>query len=437
MKHYRIEPAPIRSADIEVAGDKSISHRALMLGALAEGQTEVSGLLIGADCLATLSALESLGVRIDRPAPTSAVVHGVGLRGLKAAPDVLDMGNSGTAMRLFSGLLCAQAFDSKLTGDSSLSQRPMKRVITPLTLMGAHIDSNDGMPPLNIRANQMLKAITYSLPVASAQVKSALLLAGLYAGGETFLREPAVTRDHTERMLRTMGVTLIAESGRVRMPASQRLSATSISVPGDLSSAAFFIVAGLIADNCELLIRNVGVNPTRTGVIEILRDMGGSITLENPGVHGEEPVADIRVRSSTLRAIDVAPERVSLAIDEFPILFVAAAAAEGVSRFSGLDELRVKESDRIAVTVNGLRALGITATETPSGAEILGGKFAGGSVDSCGDHRIAMAFAVAATRASEAVSIRDVAAVDTSFPGFHELLATIGGSIEVKSEVAG
>jgi len=436
VKHYRIEPGSVRSASLEVPGDKSISHRALMLGAIAEGQTDIDGLLIGADCLATLAALQSLGVSIDRPAPTSAVVHGVGLQGLGAAPGAIDMGNSGTAMRLFAGLLGAQTFDSTLIGDASLSQRPMNRVITPLESMGARIGSNGGLPPLVIRGNQPLKAIDYALPVASAQVKSALLLAGLYAEGETYLRSPAVTRDHTERMLRTMGVTLSSEDNHVRLSPGQRLSGRSIQVPGDLSSAAFFIVAALIAEDCELLIRRVGVNPTRIGVIEILRDMGASIAIENPALCGEEPVADLRVRSSSLRGIDVAPERVSLAIDEFPVLFVAAAAAEGTSRFSGLGELRVKESDRIAVAVNALRALGITATETPTGAKIIGGEFTGGLIDGQGDHRIAMAFAVAATRASRAVAIQNVAAVDTSFPGFHRQLAEIGGHIGLHAESA-
>jgi len=433
MKEFLLSPAPLSSAELRVPGDKSVSHRALMLGAIANGTTTVEGLLVGEDCLATLRALEAMGVSVDRPAATSARIDGVGPHGLKAAASPLDLGNSGTAMRLFAGLLSGQAFDSTLTGDQSLSRRPMKRVITPLTMMGARIDSRDGLPPLTVHGGGKLAAITYELPVASAQVKSAILLAGLYAHGETFVSEPAVTRDHTERMLRAMGVSLFAEGGRIRLPGWQALQATHIEVPGDLSSAAFFIVAGLIAENCELLIEGVGVNPTRLGVIQILRDMGGDIEVENPRLAGEEPIADLRVRSSKLRALEVGPERVSLAIDEFPVLFIAAAAAEGISRFSGLEELRVKESDRIAAMVSGLRALGITANDTAGGAEILGGRFDGGVVDSFGDHRVAMAFAVAATRAAGPVTVRDVATVDTSFPGFADSLAVIGADVEVRS----
>jgi 3-phosphoshikimate 1-carboxyvinyltransferase len=431
VKDYLVSPAAVQSAVIEVPGDKSISHRALMLGGLSDGTTEVEGLLIGDDCMATLAALRAMGVEISQPRATAAVIHGVGMHGLKSPASPLDLGNSGTGMRLFAGLLSGQAFDSTLTGDESLSSRPMKRVITPLTMMGAEIGSRGGLPPLEIKGGQTLSAIDYSLPVASAQVKSAILLAGLYARGDTVVREPAVTRDHTERMLRSMGVSLNVDRGTIHMPGQQSLRATTIAVPGDLSSAAFFIVAALLGEDCELFIRNVGVNPTRTGVIDILRDMGGRISVENPRMHGEEPVADLRVQSSRLRGIDVAPERVSLAIDEFPILFVAAAAAEGTSRFAGLEELRVKESDRIAAMVSGLRALGVTAQETDAGAEIVGGPFAGGAIDSHGDHRIAMSFAVAATRSGAPVRIRDVAAVNTSFPGFDRLFAGIGADIDV------
>ena len=426
---FLVLPSTLASGAVDVPGDKSISHRALMLGAVADGLTEVDGLLVGDDCVATLNALKSMGVRIERPNPTTARVNGVGLHGLTRPAADLDLGNSGTGMRLLTGLLCGQRFDCRLKGDASLSRRPMQRVITPLTMMGAKIESENGMPPLAVQGGNPLVGISYELPVASAQVKSAILLAGLYARGETFITEPAITRDHTERMLATMGARLTAENRRVRMPGQQGLQGTSITVPGDLSSAAFLILAALLAENCELLIRRVGVNPTRTGVIEILRDMGAEIGLENPTLLGEEPAADLRVRSSALRAIHIAPDRVSLAIDEFPVLFVAAAAARGISRFAGLGELRVKESDRITGMVQGLRALGITANETEDGAEILGGSFAGGRVDSHGDHRIAMAFAVAATRAAAPVRIHNVAAVDTSFPGFMECLQAIGADI--------
>ena len=431
---YLILPSALTSSTVEVPGDKSISHRALMLGAVADGDTDISGLLMGEDCIATLEALRAMGVAIEQTGATTLRVTGAGLDGLRAPAGELDLGNSGTAMRLFAGLLSGQAFDTTLVGDASLTRRPMQRVIAPLTMMGASIDSDDGTPPLRIAGGRDLAGISYSLPVASAQVKSAVLLAGLYARGETFVREPAVTRDHTERMLRTMGVTLTAGDRHVQLAGGQRLTGSAIAVPGDLSSAAFLILAALLADDCEFHIRNVGVNPTRTGVLQILRDMGAEIALENARMCGEEPVADLRVSSSDLSGVDVDPELVSLAIDEFPVLFVAAAAARGTSRFSGIAELRVKESDRIAAMVQGLRALGIAAKETGDGAEILGGDFGGGAIDSHGDHRIAMSFAVAATRASAAVTVRDVAAVDTSFPGFADCLASTGASISTLPE---
>ena len=429
MADFVVSPSALSDASLEVPGDKSVSHRALMFGAIAEGTTRVEGLLAGEDCLATLDAVRSMGVDVERPDETTAIVYGQGMHGLKAPPGEIDLGNSGTGMRLFAGLLSAQAFDTVLTGDASLTRRPMGRVITPLTMMGAEIGSSEGTPPLSITGGRTLAGINYQQPMASAQVKSAVLLAGLYARGETFITEPAVSRDHTERMLRAMGVQLSAEENRLRMPGQQTLKAIEVYVPGDLSSAAFFMVAALLAKDCELVIRQVGVNPTRTGVIEILRDMGGDISIENPQLFGEEPVSDIRVRSSSLTGIDLTPDRVSLAIDEFPILFIAAAAAKGISRFAGLEELRVKESDRIASMVGGLRALGVTANETPAGAEILGGDIGGGTVGSHGDHRIAMAFAVAGTRASAPVRVRDVDPVATSFPGFAALLGSIDGDI--------
>ena len=426
---FLIEPAAAGGGTVDVPGDKSISHRALMLGAIAEGKSVVRGLLVGEDCLATLSAMQSMGVSIERPDATTVHIDGVGRHGLVEPGGDLDLGNSGTGMRLIAGLLCGQSFDTRLTGDESLSQRPMKRVITPLTMMGGSIDSNHGMPPLSISGGRTLHGIDYQVPVASAQVKSAIMLAALYASGDTTITEPAVTRDHTERMLRTMGVRMAGEGLRARLPGQQDLKAGQVDVPGDLSSAAFLILAALLAPRSELTIRNVGVNPTRTGVIEILRDMGADIRLSNPQMFGEEPVADLTVRSSELNAIDIGPERVSLAIDEFPVLFVAAGAASGISRFAGLGELRVKESDRIAAMVEGLRALGVTANETDDGAEILGGRFSGGSINSFGDHRIAMAFAIAGSVASDVVRIANVAAVDTSFPGFAGCAKSIGLSI--------
>ena len=427
--HYRIQPAAVGDAELTVPGDKSVSHRAIMLGSIAEGVTEVSGFLDGEDCLATMGAFRSMGVTIERPSGTELRIHGVGLHGLQAPAADLDLGNSGTAMRLMTGVLAGQDFSATLTGDESLTGRPMQRVITPLGQMGATIESREGKPPLRIRGNPSLSGITYVLPVASAQVKSAILLAGLYAQGRTVVAEPAGTRDHTERMLRAMGVAVSADGGRIGLDGPAALRACPVSVPADLSSAAFIILAALLADSADVLIRNVGVNPTRTGVLDLLRAMGAAISLENPRKLGEEPVADIRVRSSKLRGIEVDPALVSLAIDEFPVLFVAAAAADGTTRFSGIGELRVKESDRIAAMAAGLQALGIKVEEFDDGAIVRGGRFSGGTVESFGDHRIAMLFAVAGTVAEGPVRVLDVAAVETSFPGFESCLCGIGGDI--------
>jgi len=423
---YLVHPAPARSARVTVPGDKSVSHRALMLGSIADGDTHITGFLAGEDCLATLAACTAMGVGIDRHDATSITVHGVGRDGLVAPVAALDLGNSGTAMRLMCGLLAGQRFDSTLTGDASLTGRPMGRVITPLEEMGAHVDSRDGKPPLTIHGGHSLDAIEYRLPMASAQVKSCVLLAGLYASGQTRVHEPAVTRDHTERMLRTMGVTLEVDGGWVRMDGGQSLTGTAIQVPADLSSAAFVMLAALLSPDADVLIEGVGINPTRTGVIDILLSMGADISIERRREAGAEPVADVRVRSSQLRGLDVDPALVSLAIDEFPVLFVAAAAAEGRTRFSGLAELRVKESDRIAAMASGLRTLGITVDETPDGASIEGGRFSGGRIESHHDHRIAMAFSVAASIAEAPVTVIDVDNVDTSFPGFDALMRSIG-----------
>ncbi len=432
--HYLSHPAAIRDADVSVPGDKSVSHRAIMLGSIAEGVTEVHGFLAGEDCLATMSAFRSLGVTIERPAATQLVIHGVGLHGLQAPDADLDLGNSGTAMRLMAGVLAGQNFAATLTGDESLTGRPMQRIITPLSRMGADIGSRDGRPPLVIRGNPDLEGIDYALPMASAQVKSAILLAGLYARGRTTVAEPAVTRDHTERMLRAMGVAVDTTDSRIGVLGPATLQASRVDVPADLSSAAFVILAALLADEAEILIRDVGVNPTRTGVVDILQAMGASISLENARDMGEEPVADIRVRSSTLRGIDVDPALVSLAIDEFPVLFVAAAVADGSTRFTGIGELRVKESDRIAAMAAGLRALGIRVEESDDGALVHGGRFSGGQVQSFGDHRIAMSLAVAGTVADGPVTVRDVTAVETSFPGFETCLKQIGADIVCRQD---
>lgn len=424
---FTVEPSRVQNAELTVPGDKSISHRALMLGSIADGATTIRGFLPGEDCLATLRAFRAMGVKIEEHDATTLTVHGAGLHGLSRPDGVLDLGNSGTAMRLMTGLLAGQRFDSTLVGDESLSRRPMARIVEPLTKMGAVIESDcDGTPPLEIRGGLRLTGIDYETPVASAQVKSCLLLAGLYAEGVTRVVEPAVTRDHTERMLRTMGVELQQEDLQVALAGGQALQATDLEVPADLSSAAFVMLATILADAADVLIRNTGINPTRTGVIEILTSMGADITLENQRLFGSEPVADIRVRSSRLRGCDVDPRLVSLAIDEFPLLFVAAAAATGTTRFRGIGELRVKESDRIAAMATGLRALGIRIDEFPDGALVHGGRFSGGVVESFGDHRIAMSLAIAATAASDEVIVRGVDNVETSFPGFVDRVAELG-----------
>ena len=433
--YFEVTPSKVRDASVTVPGDKSVSHRALMLGSIATGRTDVSGFLAGEDCLATLAAMRALGVEIQQPSPTEMSIDGVGLRGLQPPAQTLDLGNSGTAMRLMAGLLCGQPFDSVLTGDVSLNSRPMGRIITPLTKMGAAIESDcDGTPPLQIAGGVRLRGIHYDLPMASAQVKSAILLAGLYADGESSVTEPAVTRDHTERMLGSMGVKVANNAGRISLLGGQELVGCDVRVPADLSSAAFVMLAAVLSDNADILINNVGVNPTRTGVIDILQAMGAEISLENPQLLGEEPVADIRVRSSQLHGGSVDPELVSLAIDEFPVLFVAAAAASGKTEFSGIGELRVKESDRIAAMAEGLRALGIRVDESPDGAVVHGGQFSGGEVEGHGDHRIAMSLAIAGTVATDAVIVNDVAAVDTSFPGFCTCMASLGAHIRTVGE---
>jgi len=430
--HFKVSPSTLRDARVTVPGDKSVSHRSLMLGSIAEGRTQVSGFLAGEDCLATAAAMRALGVTIEQPNPTELIIEGVGRNGLQAPSSDLDLGNSGTAMRLMAGLLSGQPFSSVLKGDTSLNGRPMGRIIKPLTAMGAAIESDcDGTPPLQVTGGLRLQGIHYDMPVASAQVKSAVLLAGLYADGTTSVTEPAVTRDHTERMLRTMGVTVTESSGTISMDGGQILRGCEVRVPADLSSATFIILGTLLSQDADIIINSVGMNPTRTGVIGILQGMGADITLENPQLLGEEPVADIRVRASRLQGGAVDPALVSLAIDEFPALFVAAAAAQGVTTFTGIGELRVKESDRIAAMAKGMRQLGIRVDESDDGAVVHGGRFSGGEVDSCHDHRVAMSFAMAATIADDEVLIRDVDNVDTSFPGFRTCVAGIGADIEV------
>jgi 3-phosphoshikimate 1-carboxyvinyltransferase len=416
---------PLRG-DIVVPGDKSISHRAIMLGAIADGVTRIEGFLEGEDTRATAAIFAQLGVRIEAPSEGVRVVHGVGLHGLRAPSGPLDCGNAGTAMRLLAGLLAAQAFDSVLVGDESLSKRPMRRVIEPLSAMGAQIDSNDGCAPLRIRGGRELHGVDCTLPVASAQLKSALLLAGLYAQGETHVREPRPTRDYTERMLAAFGAACAFVPGEAALLGGFPLQARDVQVPADFSSAAFLLVAASIVPGSELLLRRVGMNPRRTGLLRVLRAMGADIAEESTGEQGGEPVADLRVRHAPLHGIEVPVECVADMIDEFPALFVAAACAEGATVVRGAAELRVKESDRIAVMAEGLRALGIRVDETRDGATIHGGSLQGGEVDSHGDHRIAMAFAVAAQCARGEVRIGDVANVATSFPGFDALARDCG-----------
>lgn len=424
---FTVQPGGSLSGSLRVPGDKSISHRAIMLGSLAEGVTEVSGFLEGEDALATLQAFRDMGVVIEGPSNGVVKIHGVGLQGLKAPPGPIYCGNSGTSMRLLSGILAAQKFDSVLTGDPSLSKRPMERVAKPLRSMGAEIQSTGekGTPPLTIRG-KALKGLHYDMPVASAQVKSGVLLAALWAEGETSVTEPAPTRDHTERMLRGFGYEVKVQGSTVTVKGGGKLKATRIDVPADISSAAFFMVGASIAPGSDITLQHVGLNPTRIGVINILKAMGGDLTVLNPREVGGEPVADVRVRSARLKGIRIPEDQVPLAIDEFPALFIAAACAEGETVLTGAEELRVKESDRIQVMADGLTTLGIAARPTPDGLVIQGGQLGSGRVASHGDHRIAMAFAMAALRASGPVEISDCANVATSFPDFTSLARRAG-----------
>ncbi len=416
--HFISNPVSSLKGDITVPGDKSISHRAIMLGAIAKGTTTVSGFLDGEDCLATLHAFQSMGVRIEGPFSQRVLIHGVGKYGLKKPKEIINCGNSGTTMRLMVGILAAQPFDSELTGDQSLVKRPMERVSRPLQQMGAQVITNSGKPPLSIRGGQVLHGITYEMPEASAQVKSCLLLAGLYAQGETRVIEPGVTRDHTERMLTAFSYPIHKSDNTIVINAQSECQGTDIVVPGDISSAAFFIVAATIIPNAELFIRNVGINPTRTGVIEILKRMGANIKLTNKRICGEELVADIYVKHAELEGIDIPAATVPLAIDEFPAIFIAASCAKGQTVLHGAKELRCKESDRIGAMAEGLQRLGIEAEAFEDGISITGGTLQGGVVDSRHDHRIAMAFAIAGAVANEAVTIKDCSNVATSFPLF-------------------
>ena len=421
---------PLRG-QLRVPGDKSVSHRALMLGALAEGETLVHGFLESADTIATARILGQLGVRIETPGPGQRRVHGVGLHGLHAPARALDCGNSGTGMRLLAGLLAGQGFDSTLVGDASLSTRPMRRVVDPLAAMGARIDTaRGGVPPLRIRGSQRLRGTNHELQVASAQVKSALLLAGLYAEGRTSVAEPRPTRDYTERMLAAFGWPVESSPGCASLTGGHRLRPTEVEVPGDFSSAAFFLVAATVVPGSDLLLANVGLDPRRTGLLEVLRSMGADITVVDTRSRGGGAVGDLRVRYAQLTGVEVPEAVVPDMIDEFPALFVAAACASGETVVRGAAELRVKESDRIASMAAGLRELGASVDEAPDGARIRGPLSRGGSVDAAGDHRIAMALAVAAQCTPAPVEVRDVANVATSFPGFAALAAGVGMGLE-------
>lgn len=427
---YVVRPGGRLRGDMRVPGDKSISHRAIILGSIAQGKTTVNGVLHGTDVLATVEAFRKMGVNITAPNGGTLSIEGVGLNGLSPPQGELDLGNSGTAMRLMAGLLAGQKFGTRLIGDESLSARPMRRVTDPLTQMGARVETGpQGTPPLTIHPVRGLNGIHYVLPVASAQVKSALLLAGLYAKGETCIEEPVPTRDHTERMLRGFGYACTHQGQGICINGAGALQGREIDVPADLSSAAFFIVAATIAENSMLRLLHVGVNPTRTGLLAILQKMGAVIRIERRREVCGEPVADLQVESARLTGIDVPREQITLAIDEIPILCVAAACADGVTTLRGAAELRHKESDRISCMVDGLRGVGIEVEEYADGMSIRGGDIRGGLVRSCGDHRIAMAFCMAGIKARSSIEIADCGSIATSFPDFFETARNSGVNI--------
>ena len=412
---------------ITVPGDKSVSHRSVMLGALADGTTQVTGFLMGEDCLSTIDCFRKMGVTVDIHADNTLTVHGAGLHGLHQPPERLYTGNSGTTTRLISGILSGQSFETSLTGDASIEKRPMGRVIKPLREMGADITgTEDNYCPLTIRPGQ-LHGITYTLPVASAQLKSAILLAGLYADTPTTVIEPAPSRDHTERMLRALGCQVKTEGCRITVYPPEKLTACDITVPADISSAAFFLVAGAIVPGSEFTIRNVGVNPTRDGVIEVLQNMGADITLHNLQDEGE-PICDITIRSSGLHGTEISGDIIPRLIDELPVLAVAAACAEGTTIIRDAAELKVKESNRIAAMVTELTRAGADVQETDDGMIIHGGKpLSGASFETYNDHRIAMSMAVCALVCAGESEIKDTDVVSISYPNFFDTLSQLGG----------
>jgi len=425
---YTVQPGGQLNGTAKVPGDKSMSHRSVMFGSLAHGTTEVDGFLQGEDALHTLDAFVQMGVNIERTGDNRLVIEGKGHEALKQPSKDIYLGNSGTGMRLLAGLMSGLGMGCKITGDESLALRPMGRVIKPLLSMGAQITgSENDRPPLVLQQRDTpLTAITYDCPVVSAQVKSCVLLAGLFANGRTVVNETGITRDHTERMLRGFGVDVQSNGLSSSIEGGQSLKATSLTVPGDISSSAFFLVGASIAIGSDVTLQGVGMNPTRTGIIDILKLMGAKIDVQNTRESGGEPVADLHVVGSELHGVEIPENLVSLAIDEFPSIFVAASVAKGTTIITGAEELRVKETDRIQVMVDGLQALGVDITGTPDGAIINGGSIDGGTADSCGDHRTAMAFSMAALVANNPITVLDCANVATSFPNYVELASSLG-----------
>jgi 3-phosphoshikimate 1-carboxyvinyltransferase len=424
-QNIKISPKSNLKGEITAPGDKSISHRSAIIGSIAKGITEINGFLHGEDCIATINAFRKMGVDIQETGDGKVIVHGVGLDGLKEPDDILDMGNSGTSMRLISGILAGQPFYSVLTGDNSLRSRPMKRVADPLRLMGAKIYARNGdLAPLTILGGN-LKAIDYQTPVASAQIKSSILLAGLYADGEIFVTETAESRDHTERMLRSFGAEVTSIGLTHKVQGRPELVGHEINVPGDISSAAYFIVVGLLCPNSEITIKNVGINPTRTGIIDALKAMGGNIVIENIR-EKDEPVADLIVRSSQLKGAKFSGEIIVRMIDEIPILVLAATQANGETIINDAGELKVKESDRIATTVTEFRKIGAELDGLDDGFVITGkSKIKGGECESHGDHRLAMSLAIAGLISESGTGIDDIECVNTSFPEFWEMLNSL------------
>lgn len=424
---FQLEPAIALNGTVRVPGDKSMSHRSIMFGGIAQGVTQVQGFLEGEDSLHTLEAFQAMGVKIERGGAGEVTLYGRGVAALTAPQAPIYLGNSGTGMRLLTGLLAGMNIPATLSGDASLTGRPMRRIVDPLSQMGASIlTGENGTPPLTIQKTAPLRGIEYTCPMASAQVKSAILLAGLHASGTTTVHEPAITRDHTERMLRGFGVEVEVNGLSASIRGGQQLTATSLTVPGDISSSAFFLVGASMTPGSKLTLTGVGMNPSRTGVIDILRLMGARIRISNERVTGGEPVADLEVEGTRLRGIHVPEKLVSLAIDEFPALFVAAAGAEGETIVTGAEELRVKETDRIQVMADGLRALGGDISDTPDGAIIRGKRLSGGVADSCGDHRTAMSFSMASLISDGPITVLDCDNVNTSFPGFARIAGAAG-----------